>query len=924
MPARGNVPPSLAPVSSGHLDVLATSGEEIDVASPPYASPHDLRAIASSSRLDIATDLPSPAYASRLNLGETLMDDNRKQTEELNEKAGIPSAGDDEKSSELEGNANPTLPRVHYPEHVQQRSGDMYGGGHSRPASIATTDTEDDLDEENYDWSTDEDLVDQEAKFEEHIGGTKKKTGWGPKRILTFLFSSLIGSMFLAGILVTPGVLLHFYYYKPLPTEHRKFIKDNVQAWLFWGAAQLLVSWFLAVIVDLIPIVVIGVIAIAWGHVSENVKSKQELYNSVKNTFKPVLYGAAGWLGWVIVFQGIYKLHSDDWTSSRAQYTNRVSQVIEFLFFFGLVVCAQKMLSHAIAFSFHRTAFKDRLEAVETTLKVIEKLRDYKPRPPSRTPGTRTPNTWSKSAFSGLTPFSEKSNLDYFSGALKQHKDRQDRDDVGHEADDERTVVGSTSKGKRKSWLKNSSRQTTLGSAAGQDTAMELGTLNVHRYPPSSRNTPRHSPEGSRRNSSDDVLATAAKAVKTAVLHDARNIKGDEPDAGAMLSWNVNSSSEAKNLARSIYARLKVPRRSYLLPEDFEPAFASVEEAHAGFRVFDKDNNGDLSRAEIKTTFLKMYKERRFLARSMRDVSAALVSLDRILLFFALVVLFFISLSVFGVEVGDSLTSVYSIGIAASFIFKNTASSAFDSIMFLFVTHPFDTGDRCFIDEENLVVKKMGLFATVFTRVDGTESYYFNSQLFQKFITNVRRSGKMYENCVLQVAWNTPLAKLEALESCLNSWLSTEENRWYEPATSLTIQRIDYQRYMEVTFPVGHNGTWQDWGMRCQRKSAFYAALHYYCHQLGIVAYEAPMPIVYGTNYDAAAGDDNGDENVGAGVRSQDDVDAPVTSDAAFVGADGKDIKNIFGFYPPETTRERLRARKSRKRKAAGGMGGGN
>ena len=38
------------------------------------------------------------------------------------------------------------------------------------------------------------------------------------------------------------------------------------------------------------------------------------------------------------------------------------------------------------------------------------------------------------------------------------------------------------------------------------------------------------------------------------------------------------------------------------------------------------------------------------------------------------------------------------------------------------------------IIDENLVVKKMGLFATVFTRVDGTESYYFNSQLFTKFM----------------------------------------------------------------------------------------------------------------------------------------------------------------------------------------------
>ena len=91
--------------------------------------------------------------------------------------------------------------------------------------------------------------------------------------------------------------------------------------------------------------------------------------------------------------------------------------------------------------------------------------------------------------------------------------------------------------------------------------------------------------------------------------------------------------------------------------------------------------------------------------------------------------------------------------IAASFTFKNAASNAFDAMMFLFVTHPFDTGDRVFIggeyfchskllhrshalhfSDENLIVKKMGLFATVFTRVDGTESYFFNSQLFNMFM----------------------------------------------------------------------------------------------------------------------------------------------------------------------------------------------
>lgn len=204
--------------------------------------------------------------------------------------------------------------------------------------------------------------------------------------------------------------------------------------------------------------------------------------------------------------------------------------------------------------------------------------------------------------------------------------------------------------------------------------------------------TPGHSyPPGatSRRSSSDadagDIALRAANALKTAVLHDARNVRGkDQTNSGLM--WDVGSAREAKRLARAIFTAFRQGRKKYLLSEDFEPAFSSKEEAHAGFRVFDKDNNGDLSRAEIKTTLLKVYKERRGLSRSMRDVGVALKTLDHILLFLAFVILFFISLSVFSVEIGSSLTSLYSLGIALSFIFKNSASSAFDAVMFLFVT----------------------------------------------------------------------------------------------------------------------------------------------------------------------------------------------------------------------------------------------
>lgn len=59
---------------------------------------------------------------------------------------------------------------------------------------------------------------------------------------------------------------------------------------------------------------------------------------------------------------------------------------------------------------------------------------------------------------------------------------------------------------------------------------------------------------------------------------------------------------------------------------------------------------------------------------------------------------------------------------------------------------------------------------------------------------------------MLYIDWRTPLEKLDALEKNLSDWLSTEENRWFEPTTSIVINRIEYQRFMEVSIGIPHNG----------------------------------------------------------------------------------------------------------------------
>lgn len=951
---RREPPPPLRHHNSSFFNV---EDDQLNLPSPPY------RRDPSTSHI-VLDDAPQPSPAYSPGSRSSMSDEKRR--------SGVAESSSDVKRSSEDAarsvSAPPSdkgkterKPSVHYldtdPATLRDHDGpapsyrtsaprfDSADMIHSRAPSRADTDDEYE-DEDNYDWSAEEDLVDEEAKFEQKMGTRRVKKGWGPKRIFTLLFSTLLGSIFLAALLVVPPILLIFFWYKPHPTSHRHYVVQNVSAWLFWAAANLLVSWFLGFIVDLVPSVFTLFISISWGHVSETVKSRVEMYNSVKETLKPLLYAASGWVSWVILFEYIYDLYNpDDESASKASYTPRVYQAIEFLFFLSLVICLQRMLSHAIAFAFHRVAYQERIDSLKEALKVIEVLRNYKPKR-SHFGHRQARSTPMLSAMFGAEHYFDRSRRgtpeplqespvpsDEEGEPKEKRKKGKQRSGFGWGKKKDKSQERKEDKAKRQLLrhgspvLADSEPATPMNHPGSAESSGSS-----HRYPPvpNTSSTPervappnlgiptpsRNSPVGGRRTpggESDDgeaVVLQAAKVLGKAVLHDARNIKGKEEGLSG-LGWNVNSAHEAKRLARAIYNTFKVPGRQYLIPSDFEPAFTDAETAHKAFRVFDKDNNGDLSRAEIKTTLLKVYKERRLLSRSMRDVGIALKTLDHILLFFAFCILFFISLSVFNVNVETSLTSLYSLFIGASFIFRNAASSAFDAIMFLFVTHPFDTGDRCFIDDENFVVKKMGLFATVFTRADGTETYYFNSLLFNKFIVNARRSGKTFENLTMQVAWRTPLEKLDALEKCMNEWLQTEENRWFEPSTSVTLQHIDYQRFLEITIGIGHNGTWQDWGMRMQRKTTFHAAVQFYCRQLGIVCYESPMPIVWGDQ-----------DSLDYGLATPGDEDQPPPSPAPGSEApaeqeqDPKDIKPSLGFLPPLKDRSHLRARKSKSRKA--------
>ncbi|KAJ7188741.1 Mechanosensitive ion channel-domain-containing protein [Mycena filopes] len=285
----------------------------------------------------------------------------------------------------------------------------------------------------------------------------------------------------------------------------------------------------------------------------------------------------------------------------------------------------------------------------------------------------------------------------------------------------------------------------------------------------------------------------------------------------------LNNLSSARKLARKLFGALSdvYPPRSHLIVEDFQPYFHSTVEATEAFALFDKDGNGDITKKEMREAVQRIYRERKALTSSLKDVGSAVAKLDAVLVAVALILIVFVCLLIFNrSDTLASLVPLATIILGFSFVFGNSAATLFNSLLFIFSTHTFDVGDLVMIDDQVLMVREFGLFATTFRRVDGQEIIAPNSLLASsKLVHNLRRSSSMWETTTLTVSYETPLEVLEELRVRINAYVATNSREWSNCA--LNIDKMDHQNAIHLIVAMEHRANWQDWGGRWARRTAF-------------------------------------------------------------------------------------------------------
>jgi mechanosensitive ion channel protein 4/5/6/7/8/9/10 len=95
---------------------------------------------------------------------------------------------------------------------------------------------------------------------------------------------------------------------------------------------------------------------------------------------------------------------------------------------------------------------------------------------------------------------------------------------------------------------------------------------------------------------------------------------------------------------------------------------------------------------------LKVYQERRALAHALSDTKTAVKQLNKLVTGVLVVVTIVVWLLLMEIATTKVLVFLSSQLVLAAFMFGNTCKNIFEAIVFVFVMHPFDVGDRCFID----------------------------------------------------------------------------------------------------------------------------------------------------------------------------------------------------------------------------------
>ncbi|KAK9060831.1 hypothetical protein SSX86_021537 [Deinandra increscens subsp. villosa] len=315
--------------------------------------------------------------------------------------------------------------------------------------------------------------------------------------------------------------------------------------------------------------------------------------------------------------------------------------------------------------------------------------------------------------------------------------------------------------------------------------------------------------------------------------------EGDgEKDGTITCEW------EAQNAGYATFRNVAKHGHKYIEEKDLL-RFMTKDDVKKVLPLFEGAvETGKIKKKSFSNWVVNVYKERKFLGLSLNDTKTAIEELNKLVSGLTLFVLIIVWLLLMGIATTEVLLFISSQLLLGVFMFGTSAKTAFEAIIFVFVMHPFDVGDRCVIDGVQVVVEEVNILTTVFLRYDNEKIYYPNSILATKAISNFNRSPEMSDSVEFDLDVSTSVENILALKAKIKTRYIDSKPQLWRPKHSVRVREIEDVNKMKMCLYVTHTINFQNYEEKSDRRSNLVLELKNMFEELGIKYHLLPQEVV--------------------------------------------------------------------------------
>ncbi|KAI3797023.1 hypothetical protein L1987_39713 [Smallanthus sonchifolius] len=299
------------------------------------------------------------------------------------------------------------------------------------------------------------------------------------------------------------------------------------------------------------------------------------------------------------------------------------------------------------------------------------------------------------------------------------------------------------------------------------------------------------------------------------ILDEDLPVRSDEEDEDE-CSLRVKSA-DVKHLAREIF-RSVAHQSEFITIEDLKHRLGEEKLTKAKELFVGSMCKVELTEHGFTHWMMEAYKERRTLALSVNDTKTAVDDLHRIMNAIVSIMIMIICLIICGVPITNFLIFVTTQLALGAYVIGNTGKGVFESIVFLFIMHPYDVGDRCEVDGTQMIVDEMSLLTTVFVRGDNQKIIYPNNVLATKSIGNYSRSPAMGDEIEFSINISTPPNKIEEIKKEIKGYVGKKSDYWFDDPV-IIVKGVEDMNTLKMVLWPRHVVNHHDMSKRWERRS---------------------------------------------------------------------------------------------------------